>query len=805
MKHYLFWLRQELAGFFSRPLLLSTLVISFGLTLAMVATVAAVGQPLLSRSDLLAQRDNLYVLDLQAKIGGSRLPFAATNFHEPLSQRIGRDVLAVQMRDTLAEGRNGASHDVLMVSDNYFQVLDVAPVLGRAFQADSAEAGELILSHALWQQRWQGDPQVLGQSLELGDKAYRIVGVAPAELRYPKGLLPEAPELFISLPAKALDGKENAFSNGDTLFLAKMAAGTAMDELAASLLEDLRTFYLDQGADIFNQFDLSLKLVPVADRLVSADDKLAVAVLAISVAILLLISLSNLGHLLLIHQGKRHKDEALHQLLGGHWWQRLLVFAGCYLVLFTLSTLMGLWLGQLLLEGARSLFGEAMLVLQEADMNSPAMAMTAAIALAAALLLALLSGLQGWKLSLAASLQQSGKGGGGRLSSRRQQWMNLLQVAMSCLLLVGLWTNLSENLELMWRKPMMAHEDRYLLNLRLDQALASEASPDKSMAPLLAAVEQVLAAQPGIEASLMGQTAPNNASLLGLDMTTQDGESLDMVFASWASPGFMDFYEMEVLEGRAPRAEDYRDDLHPLLITPELADKLARLGDGQVLGRRLSWTLGEEKLPQQGQVLGIIHSPMAEMGVTSWMLIPPLPRGLEANFILAIKSSQQPDLAQLERRLRDVLPLARVETESLEELLRRRLEPLYLKAGLALFTSALTLVVMALSLFGNTSFSVQQRRHDMGIRQALGASDGQLLRHYSAQGLWSICWGALAGLGLGVLGYQWARQQLEGLPEPSWPGLSVLALILLLIAALALLVPVRQLLKKNPMMLLREL
>ncbi|WKE65899.1 ABC transporter permease [Gallaecimonas kandeliae] len=805
MKHYFYWLRQELAGFFNRPLLLLTLVVSFGLTLALVATVAAVSQPLLNRGDLLAKRDNLYVLDLQADMGGMKVPFSVTNFYEPFSKHLGRDALAVQKRETLMEGKDGDSHPALAVSANYFKMLEVVPVLGRGFGPDSAAAGELILSHDFWEKRWHGDPAVLGKSLTLGGKAYRIIGVAPAELVYPKGLAPKAPELFLSLPAKALELSESISTDDSTLFLAKLAVGSPLDELTTTMLKDLGEVFLSKGVDISNQFNLHMKLAPISDRLVSADDKLAVAVLAISVAILLMISLSNLGHLLLIHQGKRHKDEALHQLLGGHWWQRLLVFAGCYLVLFGLSTLMGLWLGQLLLGGAQSLFGGAMQVLKEARLNAPAMAMTAAIALAAALLLALLSGLQGWKLSLAASLQQSGKGGGGRLSGRRQQWMNLLQVAMSCLLLVGLWTNLSANLDLLWRKPAMAYEHRYLLNLQLDEALAKEGGKDQSMKPLLAAIEQVVGTQPGIEASQLGQVAPYSTSIQGLDITTQDGESLKSVAASWTGPGFVDFYDIELLAGRAPKPADYQGDLQPLVVTKGLADKLARTGNGQVLGRRLSWTLGKDKLPQQGQVLAVINSPLAEMGINNWMLIPPMPMGMDSSLYLAIKSQGQPDLKQLEQRLKDALPVVHVETESLAEVQKKRLEPLYLKAGLALFTSALTLMVMALSLFGNTSFSVQQRSHDLGIRQALGASDGQLLRHYSGQGLWSIFWGALAGLGLGVAGYQWARQQLEGLPEPSWPGLVALALILLLIATTALLVPVRQLLKKRPMTLLREL
>lgn len=715
---------------------------------------------------------------------------------------------AASSRGTLTLTGAGEPTDlnVSVVSANFFDVLGVRPQLGRAFSPAENEPGNrnvVILSRALWQQRFGGDPGILNQSLLLGGNAFTVVGVMPSGFSYPSNT-----DVWVPLEYSEAFRSEGSRGGFYLSVIARLRDDVPLERARAAV--DALARRIDEAWDPPG-FPVTLAMVttPLREAIIG-DVRTPLLVLLAAVGFVLLIACVNVANLLLARASTREAEIAVRTAIGAGRSRIIGQLVTESVVLGLLGGLLGLVL---------ALWGTAAIVgmqpgdlprISEVRVDGAVIAFTFGISLVAALLFGMLPALQSASMNPYDALREAGRSQvGSRRSQRLRTGLVVAEIAFAVLLLAGAGLLIRSFATLMDVDPGFRSEGL----LTFPVGLPGGTYPDDARRSMF--VEQYLErvrALPGVAEAAAVSAAPLAAGTLRVGFSIEgEGEvsSEQVMDIRVVTPGYFRLMGIPLRGGRDVEPSD-RAGTQPVAVVSEAAVR-RYFRDGDPIGRTITmgWArdaqpdgvtativgvVADVKLYELGEApLPTVYFPHAQVGVPGMSMIV---RAAGANPLLPV-----PGLRDELRALDPNLPLDDVQL--VDDILADSVaQPRFYMMLLLLF-AGVAVILAAVGIFGVMSFAVAQRRREIGIRMALGAPHASVLRLVLREGMLVTAVGIAIGLTAAVALTRVMESLLYGVAATDAVALVGATLILAATALLASCLPARRAASLDPLLALR--
>ena len=713
------------------------------------------------------------------------------------------------------------------VTPTYPQVLGIQPALGRWFDASEDRPGAAVVgvvSHAAWQRRFRGDASVIGRTLQMNGVPVTIVGVGPAGHRATIDIglltdfwLPVHAVRGFGAPPRVLERKpeESAFSVKARLRdgVSVEQAQAAMRILGARLAAEYPTEDPGKGIQVVASRDV--RIHPQMDGLLTA----VASVLQAIVALVLAIASSNLATLLLVRGSARAREVSVRLALGASRGQLVRLLLAESLLLSLAGCAAGCVLAWWAIRGLGAL--ELPIVLDLA-LDYRVLGFAAAISVVTGVAFGLAPALKATRVDLVSILRGDGET---RASGFRRLALKdvlvALQVALSVLLLGGTGVFLQILQASRAAEPGFAVDGIAMLETDGRFAGLSPAEARQTFDALRRRVE----ALPGVEAVVAARGMPMQTEgrpvfVEGADPGPARDGATGAAVAVWAGPGFFEALRIPL---RAGRAIDERDGPHAppvAVISESMARQILRLDDPALaLGRR--FRLDREPDPRGWlTVIGIAR----DTGTADRQgdIVDPQPRMFYRSFaqageapdVLIARTSREAAavLPELQRELRAVNPaLPVVQATTMAQYLEASLAAPKAMASFVGGLGALGLGLAAIGLYAIVAFAVARRSREIGIRMALGAPRGRVVRSVAGGVAALVGVGTVAGVGLTLLAIAALRSVTIDTPgitvyRPSADplALAIVAGFVACVAVAAAFVPARRAARLDPLLALRR-
>ena len=665
----------------------------------------------------------------------------------------------------------------LVVSGNLFDVLGVAPVLGRGFAAEDHVA---ILSYDCWQKQFAADPRIVGRSITLGGEFTDVIGVMPRGFFFPN------PEVEVFIPPGKFTPDRVFY---DTGVIARLRPDTSLQQARSAMAVigmRLQQAYPKTNATLDPQ-------VEIFHSAIAATRRPALLMLFSAVGVLFMIVCSNVAHLQLGRAASRVQEFSIRKALGAGRGRLLRQLLTESLLLSGAGGLLGLVLARAASAALLRFAPEAIPSYADLRIDAWVILFNAGITLLAPLLFGM-----GPALSHAGADSLCDRGESSRYSRPRARGLLVgAEVALSVVLVVcaGLLIRSFVRLE----NVDLGFRTAHTLSFRLD--LGDFVPDEKQRARQYAAIESLLLKQPGIEATgatarpVLGGGAGGEATL-----TVQGRECklrLELV-----TPGYFNAMQTTLLRGRFPNQSDTQN--NALITVVNSAFERVYFPDKNTVGKQLG--LGGRG---QATIVGVVADLKQEgidrpaqpaVFVPSTQIIP------HAVTFFVRGRGNRPALLNVARivvhSVNKVVPLANVAM--LDELVQASISGPRVRTTLLSLIAGAALFLAALGLYGVLAYSVVQRSTEIGIRMALGASATQLFRMVVLDGMRPVIIGGVFGFAAAYAAGRLIRSFLFGTVPADPPTYLTTVLILMAVCLFACAIPAMRAIHVDPTVSLRQ-
>jgi putative ABC transport system permease protein len=704
-----------------------------------------------------------------------------------------------------------------LVSEGFFNLLGVNAYVGRTFLPEEYRDGinfddnrqvksfPVVLSYQLWQQRFGGDRALIGQTLSLDGLPATVVGVLPPEFQ----LRLFEQERQVYAPQAPDEGWRQQRRATYLKILGRLKPEVSLEQARA----DLRTIAAQLEAEYpRTNGGVGVTVVSLPDHL-TGQVRPALWILFGAVGFVLLIACANVANLLLTRGAEREREFAIRAALGAGRGRLLRQLLSESLLLALAGCAAGLLLAYWGITAIIALSPGNIPRLELVKLDYATLLFAAALSTATALLFGLAPALQFSRPELQHSLKEAALTASGRPVRRRLRGaLVVAEVALSLVLLVGAGLLLRSFVTLLQTDPGFAAERVVAL-----QAFIQDRYPKAEQRVAYAqAVLDKLRSVPGVTAAGLTTALPFLESSLSTSLPfTVEGRPVPplgqepTVFWSVATPEYFDTIGVRLLRGRMFNEFDKIDAPPVALISETMARR--HFPNEDPIGRKLV-TRGRQRGngPQQAvEIVGIVsdvrHDGLdKEPRAEHYRPFHQIPNG---SLIFAVRTSADPAtlIPTLKARLWEVnttQPLYAVET--LDKLVFASLQTRRFSLVLLGAFAALALALAVVGIYGVMSFVTAQRTHEIGIRMALGAGAGDILRLILRQGMQLTLLGIGAGLAAALLLTRLLRTLLYGVSTSDPLTFAGVALLLMLVALAACWLPARRATRIDPLSALRH-
>lgn len=686
------------------------------------------------------------------------------------------------------------------VSASLFPLLGIKPELGRGFREDEDRPGApgvVLLSHDLWMRRFNGDPAAVGKTILVNAAAYTVVGVMPPRFRFPE-------QQFAWVPLTPWV-HTHPRQERELDVLARLKPGRTVEQAradAAGIVKRIAAHSPDTHSG-WSGTALSLR-----DDFADRETRLIVLTMMGAVLCVLLIACSNVANLLLVRATVRQREVAVRAAFGAG---RLRLVRQ----LLTESVLIGLVGGVLGIAFAYWGIRWIELSIPAAEqqpywmvfsIDGPVLLFTLGIAIATGLLFGLAPAVQALKTELHETLKEGGRGAGGSLRKNRlRSSLVIAQVALSLVLLITASLFIRSFLKL--QQDNGGFDGSRLMTMRFYMP-AGRYEKDEDMIRRVEDVVQRVEAVPGVEAAsasnnipLSGGGGDGRVLIEGKDFPR--GEEPDIFYAG-VTPHFFKAIGLGLNRGQSFTDQEGFVISGVAVVNETLAKRFWPGVDP--LGRR--FRLPDDAHPDWIRVIGVVRdiknsdldNKVQPSAYISYAYQP------ERNTGLTIRTRDNP--LQVVPAVREAIRasdpnLPVFEVYTMEQVRQQGFWEYRLFGGMFSVFGGIALFLAAIGLYGVLSYSVSQRSREIGVRVALGAQDGDVMRLVLKQGMIL----ALFGIGFGLLFSFGATQVIASILYETSPvdpvSFAGLSAALAGIAALASYLPARQALEVEPLEALR--
>jgi putative ABC transport system permease protein len=785
------------------------LVRSTGFSLVAVLTIAlgigantaifSVVNALLIRPLPYPQPDRLVMVyqDLRAR-GGPATEWATPgNFVDWGGSGLFNALAAVQGWQPTLTGMGDAEPLVgEQVTRQYFEVLGVAPALGRAFrQEEDIPNGPrvVVLSHALWQRRFGGDPAAVGRTMILGGETHEVIGVMPAGFR---------PAVIST--AEAWRPRRLAVANP--------SRGAVVLRIVARLRPDLTLRQAQSSADLlakqlavshpdFN-VDTGINLVTLREQVVGNIER-SLLVLLGAVAFVLLIACANIANLLLARASGRAREMAVRMALGARRRRVVRQLLTESVLLSAIGGGLGLLLGAWGVDALVALAPAGAPRVDEIGLDATVLAFAIGLTLLTGVTFGVVPALHSSRAEVTPGLKDGGKGMTGNSGHQVRRALIVLEVAIALVLLIGSGLLLRTFLRLQ-AFDLGFDPSRVLVGAVLPPRVAYQTAEQQS-----AFYDRLLArvsALPGVETASLSSIVPlggdSDMTILieGRPLPRTDAETT-AIWYRLISAGYFKVMSIPIVEGRG---FDTRE-AAPSAIVSDVAAR--RLWPGESpLGRRVRFSPEADApwftvvgIAGEVKMRGARGESRSEIYLPYWQFTE-----LGTNVVLKAAGSPGHLIGTLRQAVREVDPNVPVSSVApMSELVADSIGAPRFFALLTGVFAVLALALAAVGIYGVMAYAVALRTPEIGVRMALGAGRRDVFALIVGDGLRLAAIGIGTGLVASALMSLSIRSLLFGVTPADPLTFAGMTALLLMAAAVACIVPAHRAARVDPMVALR--
>ena len=703
---------------------------------------------------------------------------------------------------------NGASAEripAIQVGDGYFNVMKGTPLLGRVFTAEEQMEGKdfvIVLSYGLWQGRFGGDRSIVGKKIFLNSRPYTIVGVMGPDFRaLPSSLvLPEGQ--FYRPVAEPYDDKKRSERHLRAIARLRPGVTTQQAQTETSLIAQR----LEQQHPETNK-GRGVHVTSITEDTVGGASR-ALWMIFGAVGFVLLVACANVANLLLARASARQKEITIRSAIGaarGRLIRQLLTESLLLSILGgTLGVFIAIW-GTGMIERIGSRINP---VFNGFHVDFRVLAFTFGLTLLTGLLFGIAPALQMSHPNLSESLKDTGRGiGGSAKSNRLRGALVITEVAMTLVLLVAAGLLVRTIVRL--GKVDKGFNSRNVLTMNIGLPSVKYPKPENVIAFYKQASERI-AGVPGVAAAGVTSVLPLSDNFDGRGLVVEDypkprGEEIS-VDLYVVTPGYLRAMEIPLLKGRPITEQDNVDGMKVALINQTMANQL--WPNQEAIGKRIRFPDNDQNPLRWRTIVGVV-SDVSQYALDKkppmQMYLPHEQFPTSFNTIV-VKTTSKPE--EMFGGVRGAIlsvdgDQAVYNVATLEELQSNSVVLRSFFMLLLITFAVLALMLAVVGIYGVMSYAVTQRTQEIGIRMALGAGAGDVLRLILRNGLALTAGGVVIGLAGAFFLTRLLAVLLFGVQPTDALTFATVSVALITAALAACYLPARRATKVDPLVALR--
>ncbi|MDA8017610.1 MAG: ABC transporter permease [Thermoanaerobaculia bacterium] len=714
-------------------------------------------------------------------------------------QEQSRSLEAAAVTETVVGPMVGAGEAIHVrisrTTTNFFSLLGVEPILGRGFVPEDgtpvptgAQGPPLpvLLSHGTWQAHFGGDPGVLGRTMTIFGQPAEVIGVMPVDFDMH---LPDAADVGRDMDLWWPIRYDHSQGSRDSHYLtviARLRDGTSLSEARAetiSFSEGIR-----QASVRHRELGLEFELTPLAADVV-AHVRPTLVLLSGAVGFVLLIACANVASLFLVRVARRRSELAVMSALGAGRWRLIRQLLTESLLLGVAGGTGGLLLSVAGLSVLKRVRPDELPWVDAVQLDLRIVAFALGTSLLAALVYGIAPAIRS---TVAAGRLQQRAGSSSAGESRLRSSMVVVEVALSLVLLVGAGLMVRTIGEL--NRVELGFDPENLLVV--DVSMPGQLDREQRL-QVVHEVERTLREVPGVEQAGGIFPVPLNGVYVrtcayAADAPPLESEDPREAYFRIVTPGYFDAARVSLRAGRQLEASDEDGEPAVVVVEQRLADRLWPGHDP--IGQRLFFQIFSRQ-PVEVRVAGVVDN-VRQGGLIDERPTIYMPRhfyaAMEMSFVVRAQGDPERLYAPIRSAIGALPTEMPVDVRAMSDNVVRELRPAQFVLALMAVFSALALVLAAVGLYGVLAYSVSQRRREIGIRLAMGATRHDVLRLVLGEGMVLAALGTLFGLGAAAALTRFMSHHLYGVSATDPVAFGATAAFLLMVSGLATWLPARR-------------
>ena len=691
------------------------------------------------------------------------------------------------------------------ISPNFFQVLGVSPAIGATFDSSPSETQTAILSYAYWESHFGANRNVIGQSVTLNNIPYTIVGVLPAHFYLPstrEGSEQRKPDIWIPYEPTAQRSAQE-LNRLKIQVYARLRPGTSLEQARAEM--DVIGKRLEEQNPTLNA-GFGVNIFPVYVEDVGKDLRRNLLVLLSAVGLILLIACANLANLVLTRSMARQKELAIRKALGASRTELIAQMIMESLVLSSIGGLLGLVVAHWGIKAILALKPADILRPEQIHIGIPVLLFTTAASILAGMLFGIFPALYVSRTEVITVLKD-----GAQFTRSHPRTMRaaliMIEVSLASVLLIGAGFMIRSLLSVLEVDPGFRAD--HLLTMHFSMPPDRYSTNEQTAAFCRQALERI-AALPGVKAASFADGLPlTRIRLMRFTIegqpTPKHGSEPTADMRGISSPSYFETLGMSLVSGRNFTADEINQSLPVIVINQKLARKL--WPDQDAIGKHM-WSVPAraEKEPVQLTVIGVVRD--TRQTSLEDATRPEITRPMQdyTYLTLAVRSASDPTAltASIKQQIWTLdkdLPVFDVLT--MQDVLDDNLGQRRFDSFLMTIFGGLAVLLACVGIYGVLATTVVQQTREIGVRMALGARRGDVLKMIMGQGLRWVSIGLLIGLTLGFLLTRMLAILLFGVAPTNPLTYIAVSTIMLAVAAVACYLPAVRAVRIDPMRALR--